>query len=417
MYDVIVVGARCAGSSLAMLLARRGHRVLVVDRSTFPSDTVSTHFIHQVGIARLRSWGLLDRLVATGVTPMRRMNFGYNGATISGFAGPIEGITEVYAPRRTVLDMLLVDSARKAGAEVIENFTVTDLLWEDGRVVGIRGDSADGARDGGGDEFRAAFVVGADGANSTVGGLVGAEYHRVVPAACFIYYSYYRGLNWDFHHWTGTGHQQFGAWPTNDGQHLVTVMRRKERFAEFRSDVDGNFHQVFDQLRPDLAAELRDLGSRAERFRPMRYPDNYYRRSAGPGWALVGDAGYHKDPFTGWGISDAFKYAEVLAERLDAGLTGEQPIDDAAREYEKLRDEQTSETFEFTCMISELQAPPAYQTVFEEIGKSQSGAAQFFAVIGGGMKGSEFFAPGNLEAVYRDAGTPPDRRVYPGKAS
>ncbi len=413
MYDVIVVGARCAGSSLAMLLSRRGHRVLVVDRSSFPSDTISTHFIHQIGVSRLRRWGLLDNLAATGVTPIRRMNFGYNGAMISGFAGPIEGITEVYAPRRTVLDELLVDAARTAGAEVIEGFNVTDLIFTDGRVTGVKGDDGKGnAR-----EFRGAFVVGADGRNSTVGDLVGAEYHRVVPAACFVYYSYFSGLDWDFHHWTGAGHQQFGAWPTNDNQHLVTVMRRLDRFADFRKDVEGSFYGIYDQLRPDLGAELRDRGSRAERFRPMRYPDNYYRRSSGSGWALVGDAGYHKDPFTGWGISDAFKYADILADKLHAGLTGEQHIDDAVREYEQVRDEQTIETYEFTCMISELEVPPFYQTVFEEASKSPLGTSQFFTVIGGGMKGSEFFAPGNLEAIYSDAGTPSARRMYPSMAS
>lgn len=412
MYDVIVVGARCAGSPLAMLLARRGHRVLVVDRSSFPSDTISTHYIHQVGVSRLRNWGLLDRLVATGVPPMRHMNFGYNGATISGFADPIEGITEVYSPRRTVLDATLVDAAREAGAEVIEGFTVTGLLWEGGRVAGIRGEEGDGSER----EFRAAFVVGADGRNSKIGDLVEAEYHRVVPASCFVYYSYFDGLDWDFHHWTGAGHQQFGTWPTHDGQQLIAVMRRLDRFAEFRGDVEGNFQQIFDQLRPDLGAELRDRATRAERFRPMRYPDNYYRRSSGPGWALAGDAGYHKDPFTGWGISDAFKYGEILAEKLHGGLTGEQPIDDAAREYEKIRDEQTIETFEFTCMISELEAPPGYQTAFEETGRSELGTRQFLTVIGGGMKGSEFFARDNLDAIYRDAGTPAGRRAYPGKA-
>ena len=413
MYDVIVIGARCAGSPLAMLLARHGHRVLVVDRSSFPSDTVSTHYIQQVGISRLKAWGLLDKLVATGVTPMRRLNFAYNGITISGFADPIEGIGEVYAPRRTVLDALLVDAARQAGAEVIENFAVTDVVWQDGRAAGIRGTSASGDEL----EFRGAFVVGADGRNSTVGDLVGAEYHRVVPASCFVYYSYYDGLDWEFHHWTGSGHQQFGAWPTNDDQHLLTVMRRRDRFADFRADVEGNFCRVFDELRPDLGEELRDSGRRAERYRPMRYPDNYYRRSSGPGWALVGDAGYHKDPFTGWGISDALKYAEVLADKLHGALAGEQPIDDSAREYEKLRDEQTNDTFEFTCMISELEVPPFYNTVFRAASQSELGTAQFFSLIGGGMHGAEFFARDNLEALYGNAGTPEDQRLFPGSAA
>ncbi len=413
MYDVIVVGARCAGSPLAMLLARRGHRILVLDRSSFPSDTISTHYIQQPGISRLKSWGLLDRLTATGLPPIRRLNFSYNGLAISGFADPIEGVTEVYAPRRTVLDALLVDAAREAGAEVITGFSVTGLVWENGRVAGVKGAVGDESER----EFRAAFVVGADGRHSSVGNFVDAEYHRVKPASCFVYYTYYDGLDWEFHHWTGGETQQFAAWPTNDNQHLVTIMRHADRFREFRADVEGNFQQVFDQLRPDLGAQLRDAGTRAEGFRAMRYPENYYRRSAGPGWALVGDAGYHKDPFTGWGISDAFKYAEVLAEKLHAGLAGEQPIDDAAAEYEKFRDEQTIETYEFTCMLAGLKLPPFYQAVFQEASQSRLGIAQFFTMNGGGMKGSEFFSPKNLEAIYEDAGTPAARRVYPPKTA
>nr|MDT0664444.1 FAD-dependent monooxygenase [Micromonospora sp. DSM 115978] len=136
MYDVIVVGARCAGSPLAMLLARRGHKVLVVDRATFPSDTPSTHYIHQAGLSRLQDWGVLDRLVATGVPAMKYLNFSYTDIFIGGFADPIDGITEVYSPLRTVLDEILVDEARKAGAEVLEGFTVTDVLFEDDRAVG-----------------------------------------------------------------------------------------------------------------------------------------------------------------------------------------------------------------------------------------------------------------------------------------
>ncbi|MEV6562799.1 NAD(P)/FAD-dependent oxidoreductase [Nocardia sp. NPDC051756] len=407
MYDVIVVGARCAGSPLAMLLARRGHRVLVVDRNSFPSDTVSTHYILQVGMARLRDWGLLDKLVATGATPVRRQYF---STALSGFA-EIDGITETYAPRRTVLDELLVDAARAAGAEVLEKFTVTDLVWRDGRVVGVRGSSAGGHEQ----EFRAGFVVGADGRNSTVGNLVDAEYHRVVPPAGFFAYNYYDGLDWDFHHLTGRDLQWFGTWPTNDNQHLVAVMRRLDRFAEFRADVEGSFHQVIDQIVPEFGAQLRDSGRRAERFRVMRYPDNYYRRSAGPGWALVGDAGYHKDPFTGWGISDALVYAELLADKLHAGLSGAQPIDEAVREYEQSRDRRSASNFEFTCTIAELTPPPLHRAAYRAATSSELGLTQYFTLVGGGLDATEFFGRDNLQVLYDAAGTPTAERLFPAQ--
>lgn len=404
MYDVIVVGARCAGSPLAMLLARQGHRVLVVDRNSFPSDTVSTHYILQLGIARLRDWGLLDKLAASGATPIRRLNF---SSTLSGFA-EIDGVTATYAPRRTVLDALLVDAARAAGAEVLEKFTVTDLVWREGRVAGVRGSSAGGREQ----EFRADFVVGADGRNSTVGNLVDAEYHHVVPPSGFFAYNYYDGLDWGWQIRASSDRQWFGAWPTNDNQHVVAVMRRLDRFADFRADVEGNFHQVFDQIAPDFGARLRDCGSRAERFRVMRYSENYYRRSAGPGWALVGDAGYHKDPYTGAGISDALVYAELLADHLHAGLSGAQPIDEAVRDYERQRDKRSAPYYEFTHTLAELALPPLYRAAFGAAAGSELGRAQYFTLIGGGLDATEFFGRDNLRVLYDAAGTPAAERVF-----
>ncbi|EFC80912.1 NAD(P)/FAD-dependent oxidoreductase [Parafrankia sp. EUN1f] len=409
MYDVIVVGARCAGSPLAMLLARQGHRVLVVDRSTFPSDTVSTHYMHQTGLARLRDWGLLDRLIATGVPPIRNLTFYYTGMLVEGFADPIEGIDAVYCPRRTVLDKLLVDAAREAGAEVIEGFTVTDLLFDAGRVTGIRGQVGDGPEQ----EFRSAFVVGADGRTSTVADKVGADFYKVVPAEGFIYYSYFEGLDWAMQHRTGLGEQQFGTWPTNDGQHLLSIIRPRAAFSEFRADVEGSFQAIFDNVLPELGEDLRARGRRVEEFRPMRYPDNYYRRSNGPGWALVGDAGYHKDPFTGWGITDAFLQAQLLADRLHAGLAGERTLDDAAAEYVKIRDEESHGTFELTCTLSKLVLPPFLDSVFNATAASPRYIKKFFAMIAGGADGHDFFERESLAELYEEVGTPADKRLLP----
>lgn len=407
MHDVIVVGARCAGSPVAMLLARKGHRVLLLDRSTFPSDTVSTHYMHQAGLGRLRAWGLLDRVIATGVPPIRQLNFSYTGIDIAGMADPIDGVDAVYCPRRTVLDAILVDAAAEAGVEVIENFQVTDVVFDGDRAAGVRGRVGDGQEQ----EFRAAFVVGADGRNSLVADKVGAEVYRRVPAACFVYYTYYAGLDWGMHHRTALTEQQFATWPTNDGLNLLAVMRKTGRFGEFRRDVEGSFHEVFDQIAPEMGEQLRDSGQRAESFRAMRYPDNYYRRSHGPGWALVGDAGYHKDPFTGWGITDALKYGELLAEQLHLGLSGERPIDDAAAEYAKLRDAESAGTFELTVALAELHLTPYLDSVFRATSMSPSYGRKFLALIAGGIPGEEFFAPANLEALYEEVGYPVDKRL------
>src|SRR4051794_8728877 len=143
-YDAIVIGARCAGSPTAMLLARMGYKVLVVDRATFPSDTLSTHVLHPPGVAALQRWNLLDRLKATGCPPIDTYAFDFGPVTIAGAPGT-DSSPVAYCPRRIVLDKLLVDGAAEAGAEIREGFTVEELVVEDGCVVGVRGHGKDGA--------------------------------------------------------------------------------------------------------------------------------------------------------------------------------------------------------------------------------------------------------------------------------
>ena len=389
MYDAIVVGARCAGSPVGMLLARQGYRVLIVDRATFPSDTVSTHYMQQRGLAKLAKWGLLENLLATNPPAIKHMTVSYRDLKIAGFADPIDGIDATYAPRRTELDTVLVEGARAAGAEVREGYTVRDLVFEDGRVVGIVG-AEDGAEPR---EERARIVIGADGRNSFVAGAVNAEMYKKVPAECFIYYSYYSGLqNPQFHSRIGEN-QQIGIWPTHNDQTLVAIMRKIDAYTDFRADVEGNFVSIARDIVPEFAEELTANGKREDRFYPMRYPDNYYRQSYGDGWALVGDAGYHKDPLTGLGISDAFDYADLLADRVHEGLSGDRPMGEALADYQRVRDEKSHSGFEFTCTISTLELNPQLHAVFTALSEKPEYAKDFFAMIGGGMTGEEFFAP------------------------
>ena len=139
MYDVVVVGARCGGAPLAMLLARAGHRVALVDRASFPSDTMSTHFLWQRGTARLQAWGLLGRLRARGCAPIRQITFDPGPVQISGIGPAVAGAADTYCPRRTVLDALLVEAAAESGADLIERFVVREVLWSDGKAAGVRG--------------------------------------------------------------------------------------------------------------------------------------------------------------------------------------------------------------------------------------------------------------------------------------
>ncbi|MFB8280142.1 NAD(P)/FAD-dependent oxidoreductase [Nocardia colli] len=403
MYDVIVVGTRVAGSPLAMLLARKGYRVLAVDRATFPSDTPSTHYIHQAGLGLLQQWGLLDQVVAAGTPAIRHLNFSYTDIVIKGFADvSADGIDAVYCPRRTVLDKILVDAAGNAGVEVIHGFTVNELIFDGDTVAGIRGQVGEGAEQ----EFRAKLVIGADGSNSTVAKAVGAEVYEGSPAACFIYYSYYDGLDWGMQHRTGFGEQQFASWPTNDGLALVAVMRKRDRFRDFRTDPDAGVQEIVSQIDPELGVSLQDSGKRVEQFRPMLYPDNYRRRSFGPGWALVGDAGYHKDPFTGWGITDAFKYAQLLSDLVHEGLSGARPMAEALAEYERERDLQSASTYELTESISGLSLSPYYDSVFRATSYDAEYTKGFFGLIAGIYSPEKYFGEQELADLYEKVDFP-----------
>jgi flavin-dependent dehydrogenase len=398
MYDAIIVGARCAGSPVAMLLARQGYRVLVLDRAALPADTVSTHYLQQYGLSRLQRWGLLEEVLATGVPPITNMTVSFGDSVISGFAAPVDGITATIAPRRTVLDPILLRAAEQAGAEVRLGFSVTELVFADGAVVGVRGTDVDGRAV----EERARVVVGADGSGSSVAAAVGAVQYNVVPAACFIYYSYWEGLDVQFHSRIGE-REQFGAWPTNDGRTLVAIMRRRDSFADFRRDVDGNFHDVIRRIDPAMAEHVAG-GEQVEAYRAIRYPDNFYRTSHGPGWALVGDAGYHKDPFTGKGISDAFVHGEMLAERIHEALTGARPMPEALADYQRDRDAESRSGYDFTCMISELELTPQLQALVAAVSVDAAATEQFYTMVGGGITGEEFFAPANVGAIMARAG-------------
>ncbi len=265
-YDAIIVGARCAGSPTAMLLARKGYRVLVVDRATFPSDTVSSHVVHPLGVAALARWGLVDRLVETGCPPIHTYAFDFGPFTLSGSPGPTDAPV-AYCARRTVLDKLLVDAAAEAGAEIREGITVEDVLIEDGRVGGIKGRSKDGATV----TERARLVIGADGRYSAVAKALRPEQYNDRPPLLAAYYTYWSGFPMDGRFETYIrAHRGFAAAPTHDGLTLTVGGWPYAEFETNKKDVEGNFLKMFD-LAPEFAARSRG----AKRGAPFsgKYPE------------------------------------------------------------------------------------------------------------------------------------------------
>jgi flavin-dependent dehydrogenase len=397
MYDAIVVGARCAGSPTAMLLARTGYRVLLVDKAGFPSDTLSTHYIHQPGGAKLKRWGLLDKVVASNCPPIRQQRLDIGPFALTGTPPAADGVADGYAPRRTILDKILVDAAVEAGAELREHFSVQEILTDGERVTGIRGNAVGGAMV----TEEARMVIGADGMRSLVARSVQSPSYNAVPALTCAYYTYWSDVAVKSVELYPRPGNMIIAAPTNDGQILTIVYWPNAAFHEVRADIETSFLTALD-LAPDLAARVRD-GRRSEQFRGTADLPNFFRQPYGPGWALVGDAGYHKDPILAQGISDAFRDAELLAEAVDAGLSGRQSLDDALAAYQCQRDEQAAPGFENTCQLAHLEPPPAEtQQLFAALRHNQEQTNRFIGTFAGTVPILEFFAPENLRRIMEE---------------
>jgi flavin-dependent dehydrogenase len=389
-FDAIVVGARCAGAPTAMLLAQKGYKTLVVDRASFPSDTLSTHMIHAPGVASLARWGLLDAVRATGCPAIDRYRFDFGPLTIAGTPRPAGGSSTGYAPRRTVLDKILVDAADQAGAEVRERFTVEDVVVEDGAVVGIRGHGEGGASV----VERARVVIGADGRSSHVAKAVRPEQYHDKPMLQWSYYTYWSGLPVEDFQVTVRPDRGWGAFPTNDGLTLVVVGWPHAESSAYKGDAEANYLKTLD-LAPAFAEAVRGA-TREARFAGGSVP-SFFRKPFGPGWALVGDAGYNKDPITAQGISDAFRDAELCVGALDDTFTGRRPFDDAMADYQQTRDARSLPIYEFTSQLATLEPPPPeLQQLLGVVHGNQDAMDDFVSLTAGTVSPVEFFDPDHI---------------------
>ena len=397
MYDVIVVGARCAGWPTAMLLARKGYRVLLVDRATVPSDMVmSTHLVWQPGVASLKRWGLLDKIRASGCPPIAKLVVDLGPFTLVGSPPPAEGVAEAYSPRRTVLDKILVDAAVEAGAELREGFSVSEILLDGGRATGIRGTSGAATV-----TERGRLVIGADGMHSMVARSVGASQYNTRPPLQGTYFTYWSGVAIEGVEYYVREHRAVYGWMTNDGLALIGVNWTGKDFPAVRTDVEASYHDVLRACAPAVAERVRS-GRREGRWVGGATP-NFFHRASGPGWALVGDAGYTKDPCTAQGISDAFRDAEILADAVDAGLAGRQPPEESLVGYERRRNEIATPFYEFTCQLAPFDPPsPEMLQLYSALHGNQSEIDRFCGVIAETVSVADFFAPSNVERIIRE---------------
>ncbi|QDY05963.1 FAD-dependent monooxygenase [Micromonospora sp. HM134] len=407
MYDAIVIGARCSGASTALLLARQGHRVLVVDRASFPSDVISTHFLWPHGMSYLNRWGLLDEVLA--VTPAHTtVEVVNDGISLTGSV-PVEllreyfrdlhgddsGVVQSYASvRRRVLDQILVDAAAGAGAEVRTGFTVRELVVEDGQVVGVRGRGVDGEQV----EERARIVVGADGRNSFVARTLGLPKFDERPRCTFAYWSYWSGFDLGPAQLHRRGRLACAVVPTNFGQNMVLVWGPSEWSREFRADVPGNYQRALDFVSPELGEMVRAKGTREERIYGTLDQSAFLRPLHGPGWVLVGDAESAKDQCTAIGMTHAFRDAELVSAALDRWLRGAASIDEAMAAYGGRRRSQNAAAYhDYVCTLAEMR-PYRHDELqlFVALRGNQQETDRFIATHADVAPVSEFFQASNL---------------------
>jgi 2-polyprenyl-6-methoxyphenol hydroxylase-like FAD-dependent oxidoreductase len=324
-YDVVVVGARCAGASTALLLARRGLRVLVIEQDRRGTDTLSTHALMRGAVLQLSRWGVLPALLEAGTPPLRRTRFHYGNHVVDVPIKPRSGVDALFAPRRFVLDAILADAAEAAGADVRYETRVVELNRDrHGRVRGVVIQVGRHPRV----FVEADLVIGADGAHSTVARQVGAQVYRTATHRGGVVYGYWSGLPGGSNEWYFGRGKAAGSISTNGGLACVFVSTPADVFdSEIRRDVAEGHRRILADCAPDLLDAL-GAGELRSPLRGFAGRAGYLRQSWGAGWALVGDAGYFKDPITAHGITDALRDAELLArtvaERGEAGLPGYQ---------------------------------------------------------------------------------------------
>ena len=343
-YDVVIAGARVAGASTALLLARAGMKVLVVDPASRGTDTLSTHALMRAAVLQLSRWGILDAIRASGTPRIDKTTFHYGSAEpVEVPIEPRDGVDGLYAPRRTVLDRLLVEAAEDAGATVLHGVTMTGLLRDGtGRVTG-----ATIASPAGSTQVAADLVVGADGVRSHVAQWVEAPLLHHIEHASASIYGYVPGLEPDGYHWHFGSQSAMGTIPTTAGDTCIFASLEPARLLAERSrGLDTLFLELLDELAPPVAEHTRRVG--IPKLRGFAGLPSHLRQAHGPGWLLVGDAGYFRDPLTAHGIADALRDVELFARAIVSGEPG------ALVEAQATRDELAREIMDITGEIASL---------------------------------------------------------------
>jgi 2-polyprenyl-6-methoxyphenol hydroxylase-like FAD-dependent oxidoreductase len=343
------------------------------------------------GIARLNRWGLLGSLRAASTPATRQVRFDSGPVVLHGHFPASQGIDALYSPRRTLLDSLLVDAARAAGAEVREQFRAEELLWSGGCVTGIRGSGGGGAPV----TETARLVVGADGKHSLVASAVGATSYHQRPVLSFACYTYWSGLPVSGGELYQRPGRAVAVFPTNGELVMVYMAAPLAEFAAFRTNIEENYLKTLDAC-GDLGERARG-GVRPERLRTTPDQPNIFRAAHGPGWALVGDAGVVMDSISAQGITNALRDAELLADAIVAGLGGQRPLTAALADHQRRRDAAIRPMFDFTVGLARFATQSlAERQLLAALDGRPAEIDRFIGAFAGVVPVEEYFAPGNV---------------------
>ena len=391
MFDIIVVGARCSGASAAMLLARKGYRVAMIDKDPPGSDMLhSTHIVQPIAVSKLKKWELLANLEAE-CPSFESYSFDFGVALIDGKPPAVDGDARAFCPRRKVLDPILVSAAVSEGVTYMPSTKVIDVTRTGERVDGVRFVTAGGAEQ----TIKGELVIGADGPGSTIAARVNARQYREASAQQVTMWGYWSGIPGRGLDVKSDGGRAVWLIPSSGGDSMVGVSWEMTRYKSLRGEVKKGYYASIAELSPLLSTQLKqDLLSSELRVGSTR---TYLRAPHGPGWVLLGDAGHTKDPCSAQGITDAFIDVDECTSLIDAGLRGERNLDEGLADWHVARDARLIPFLEMSLKMAQFQPPDESETaLYQAIAKSDAATTQFLGLISESTNPGDFFAAENI---------------------
>jgi 2-polyprenyl-6-methoxyphenol hydroxylase-like FAD-dependent oxidoreductase len=393
VFDAIIVGAGVAGSATALLTQRASHPVLLLNNDT-AAPAHAAEIVWHAAVAKLNRWGLQEEFEALGAPAITRVRVNLWGTALTGSPTPLGRVDRFYAPLRSSLDKMLQEEAARVGVVVRNGFEVTELIKSGNVVSGVRGRNAEGAVV----EETAKVVIGADGRDSFVASSVKAPFTDQRTPGCVCVYGMWSGVALTEAHFSIREGAAYELVSSQSGLTRAAVYWSESAHPNSGHAPESAYLSILksDERVASLLADGRVEGSLAVTLDAPAF----MRQGQGPGWALVGDAGYYENPITAQGIVNAFRDAEFLAMALDEAFSGRRPLHAALRDYDVNRTENAASMYEATDRRSRLKTPPPeIRQMIAALPGNQEDTDQCLGVDPGSVSIDDFLAPDNVKRI------------------